>query len=164
MKRCVYFLLLVLVAGVSWSQEARSPAPTQYYGLGAGFISGVGFMYRLWDGPLGLQITGLPPTGVQNPINLGLNGLWLINDTEFTRFFGYLGASGWSSPNTVYATNGNGTTTQVYSGFVGGGIGLELVLGGHIALDLQSGYLFNMNSTGGFLPGFSVETSISYRL
>jgi hypothetical protein len=149
MKSCLFALVLILVAGTSWSQQTPPPAPTQYYGLGAGFISGTGFLYRWWDGPLGLQINFLPPTGV-GLLNLGLNGLWLINDSEFTRFFGYFGGAGWWS-------------TDVSATF-GGGIGLELVLGGHIAIDLQGGYGITLSSSGTFAANPSGETSISYRL
>ncbi len=152
-------------AQLATAQEAAPPTgATQYFGMAAGFVTGYGISYRNWPDVMGIQITGTPViSGGVTALDLGLVGLYRLNDAPWTRFFLYFGGQGYYSSSSYANGDGTSTATTTSGGFAGGGIGLELIFFDHIVLDIQGGLQASFGSSG-FGLGPSGETGLFYRL
>lgn len=168
MKQAFLLLVFMLCCGISYAQESVNDGSqtnlspyTHYFGLGAGIMSGVGLSYRYWPKPWGLQVNCIPVVN-QNTIytSIGLLGLYLINDAQWSRFFLYFGGS---YTYNQYKDNSRIVYKQNFA-YLGGGIGMELVLFDHFGLDLMGGLDMDYTDDNGIGSGLTVDGGIYYRL
>lgn len=159
MKGKILFVLMVGVFAMGVQAEEASVPADQYFGLGAGFTSGLGLSYRSWAGPWGWQINAMPlydPTTIFGSV--GLTGLLTIHDARWSRFFTYAGTSAMAS----------WTRWNPFGGSIqgGGGIGIEFIFFDHLALDGQVGLAsaFSLTSRRFEYLGVTGEAGIYYRL
>ncbi|RZK01668.1 MAG: hypothetical protein EOO43_24110 [Flavobacterium sp.] len=114
-----------------------------YKGLGitAGFLSGLGFSYRQYFADrLGFKATGIAFFDQNQTFgNIGLQGMYVLSENDWLRFYGLVGVSNFTTRRANYSYNNPSSTDSDYvyipskgsSNFeaynsVGAGIGIEL--------------------------------------
>ena len=144
MKRIVTFIAgSVLTLSLCGQQvEVVKVNHSQEFGFHAGATTGVGLSYRFWPGKNGVQLTALPiKTDDYIFVNLGLTGLHTFYDSNYFRFFGYLGSSlavnGGSLDTYADSDNTYDKTTKLNLG-----IGPGFAFGSRVRFNIMAGYGF----------------------
>ena len=137
---------LEIVKEKSESEKNSAPAKHTYkkhnIGVGAGFVSGVGILYKRWfDNGQGVKLTFIPifksedkHNDAESFLSVGLNGLYCFAENKRTAYFIYYGGSVLFDDYLLNDIHGS------YAGHAGGGVGIEL----HIqraTLELASGFV-----------------------
>jgi hypothetical protein len=113
---------------------------SQEFGFHAGATTGIGLSYRFWPGKNGVQITALPiKTNDYVFINLGLTGLHTFYDSNYFRFFGYLGSS-FSIDDDDYYSDSDNYSDRTKKLNVG--IGPGFAFGSRVRFNVMAGYGF----------------------
>jgi hypothetical protein len=143
MKRIfTFFAAVMLTAGLFGQQvEVINVKHTQEFGFHAGATTGVGLSYRYWPGKNGVQLTALPiKTNDYVFINLGLTGLHTFYDSNYFRFFGYMGSSISVNNDDFYYSDSNSSTD--HHARVNIGIGPGFAFGSRVRFNIMAGYGF----------------------
>jgi|WetSurMetagenome_2_1015567.scaffolds.fasta_scaffold00609_15 hypothetical protein len=142
MKRILaFFAVTMLTTGLFGQQvEVLTVKHTQEFGFHAGATTGVGLSYRYWPGKNGVQLTALPiKTNDYVFINLGLTALHTFYDSNYFRFFGYLGSSVSVNNDDLYYDSGSSSDRNAR---VNVGIGPGFAFGSRVRFNIMAGYGF----------------------
>jgi len=163
MKRILTFIAAVIFTANLFGQQVEviNVKHNQEFGFHAGATTGMGLSYRYWPGKNGVQLTALPiKTDDYVFINLGLTALHTFHDSEYFRFFGYLGSSV-SVNNDDYFNDSDSSTDKTAR--VNIGIGPGFAFGSRVRFNIMAGYGF-YDVTGEFNIYPTAEIGLYFRL
>jgi hypothetical protein len=127
MKRKISILLISLIIGQFLFGQAsdtvryysKNTKNTQALGVNAGFTTGVGLTYKMWDKKNEYQIAFLPLIDKDNSyVSLGFTYLRGLKDFEYSRFLFYSGLhfTNFFQDNEKFITNfGTGFGAEVHA-------------------------------------------------
>jgi hypothetical protein len=163
MKRIFAFLAIALFATGLFGQQVEviTVNHPQEFGFHAGATTGIGLSYRYWPGKNGVQLTALPiKTSDEMYINVGLTALHTFHDSQYFRFFGYLGSS---IVVDDYDLNDNESQNSNNHAKVNVGIGPGFAFGTRVRFNIMAGYGF-YDVTGEFNIYPTGEIGLYFRL
>jgi hypothetical protein len=134
----------VVLAASLFAQEAPSPGGTtsgsqnpaprmkHYFGLGAGFVSGIGLSYKYWPGKFGVQINLLPVWTTKYALfSIGLTGLYSLHETDWSKLFLYAGEHYLNDDGAHQSRTGGGFGAELdfFNFAINAMVGFQVVLG-----------------------------------
>ena len=161
-KFIIVIILLIIPLSIINSKEIRKENNNvkiinnnellsgNYFGLSAGYISGVGITYRYWPSTFGFQITFIPNININtnessdfiiipNYISFSINGLLKFYETDWSSAFFYGGLSTFYIKEFYF-------NIFYWNFYIGFGPGIEIYVCRNITFDIMFGYSFYFTS------------------
>jgi hypothetical protein len=153
----ISFILLTaytgLAADIPANQEDRKNPYANYFGLDAGFVSGLGLSYRYWPDKIGIQVNLLPILSKNYSLfSIGVSALYSIRRMEWGTFLLYAGGNYFQDKDVPFFKE---------KSTVGGGFGVEFG-GANIVFDIQAGFQIILSNPLELWP--TVEVGAFYRI
>jgi hypothetical protein len=140
-----YFLILIMLCLCypSNAKETEAKNYKNYYGVNAGYTSGLGFSYAYWPGKLGVQVSVLPiSTDDIYLFSIALTPFYTLSKTKYFKSYLFLG-------------NHLVTNNEVTEYNIGFGPGIEV--GSRVVYSVRGGIgLFDVTNTFCILPTFEM--------
>lgn len=159
-KRILAILLIVLavnvIKGQDTDKEKNQNGLKNEFGIHAGATTGLGLSYRYWFDKAGVQLTAVPiKNGDYILFSGGLTFLYSFYESEYKRFFIYLGNHFWYHRNKTWNYSYTLQDSWIEERTYNVGIGPGFSFGRVVRINIMAGYGFydlfgkqNMYPTG----------------
>jgi hypothetical protein len=144
-KKLFLLSLICLGLGSAYAQdEVSQPKLKSEFGFHMGATTGMGLSYRHWFNKTGIQLTALPiKTDDYKLISAGFTLMHSFYESNYSRFYGYLGSHFWNNRYKEWEWLDNNETEHfVEEKKFNLGIGPAFAFGKRVRFNVMAGYGF----------------------